>query len=97
MHLLQTRPNSMANSLISLDDEGFVWDSDGLDLISSLSSSSSLISSSLSLIESFSSVGDFFFFMISSSSSVFIVVEGFKRFEGGGFELATIGADRFFY
>ncbi len=97
MHLLQTKPNSMANSLISLDDEGFVWDSDGLDFISSLSSSSSLIESSLSLIGILSSAEDFFLLTISSSSSVFVVVVGFKRLGGGGFEFATIGADRFFY
>jgi len=101
MHLLQTRPNSIANSSISLDDEGFVWDSDGFDLISSLSSSSSLLSSScFSFIETFSSIGDFFFFIISSSSSsssILVVVVDFKRFEGGGLELATDGAERFFY
>ncbi len=96
MHLLQTRPNSIAYSSISLDDEGFVWDSDGFDFISSLSSSSSLLSSSFSSIESFSSDRDFFFFIISSSSSVLVELD-FKRFVGGGFELATSGADRFFY
>jgi hypothetical protein len=32
----------------------------------------------------------------SSSSSVFVVID-FKRFDGGGLELATNGAERFFY
>jgi hypothetical protein len=96
MHLLQTSPNSIANSSISLDDEGFVWDSDGFDLISSLSSSSfELVSSSLSFTFSFSSDCGFFFLTISSSSS-FVDVD-FNRFGGGGFELVAIGAERFFY
>lgn len=98
MHLLQTSPNSIANSSISLDDEGLFWDSDGLDLISSLlSSSSSLVSSSFALVESFSSEEDFFFGTISSSSSVLLVVPDFKRFVGGGLALVVDGADRFFY
>jgi hypothetical protein len=64
-------------------------------LISSLSSSFELVSSSLSFELSFSSDCGFFFFTISSSSS--LVDVGFKRFDGGGFELVANGAERFFY
>lgn len=94
MHLLHTSPNSIANSSISRDDDGFVRVSEDLDLTSSLSSSSSFVSSSLSFALSVSSDWDFFFFEISSSS---LVVVDFKRFGGGGFEFDVIGAERFFY
>jgi len=49
------------------------------------------------LVESFSSDEDFFFFKIFSSSSSFFIAVDFKRFVGGGLELAANGAERFFY
>lgn len=99
MHLLQTSPNSIANSSICReDDDGLVWDSDGFDLLPSFdSSSSSLEFSSFTLSESFSSEWGFFFLVISSSSSLFTVVPDLRRFAGGGFALVIDVADRFFY
>lgn len=98
MHLLQTRPNSIANSSISRVDDGFGWDSDDFDFVSSLSSSSWLLSS-LSFKGIVSSKFGFFFLRLSSSSFnvVVVVVVGFKRFGGGGFEFVDAGAERFFY
>jgi len=42
----------------------------------------------------FSSICCFFFFKVSSSS---LLDRDFKRFDGGGLELAANGAERFFY